>query len=170
MWEIPFFGLLLLDIWFSHYFMSSLWAQTVQRTSPIDTSHTMVELAAVAVRKLLIIPICWAESTMERLIFITFLHQLKRFWNFGAHSHPAQAQAFMQSNLVMGAGDTNITDNAPVSWDLLTSECLSALPAPSIRLRGWRIGVYVTSLYLQELWNVPQIMSGCKPPLLFWAM
>ena len=58
MWEIPFSGLLLLDIWISHYFVSSLGAQTVQRTSPIDTSLTMVELAAVAMKKASIIPIC----------------------------------------------------------------------------------------------------------------
>jgi hypothetical protein len=70
----------------------------------------------------------------------------------------------------MGAGYPDITD-APVSDN--TYECLSAPPAPSIRLRGWRIGVYVTSMYLQELWNeldTTQIKSGCEPHLLFWAM
>ena len=98
----------------------------------------MVELAAVAVRKSLIIPICQADSTLESDIYpIDTLHQLKRFWNFGAHGHPAQSQAFMQSNLVMGAGDTDITDNAPVSWDFLTSECLLA---PLLHLSDWGVG------------------------------
>jgi hypothetical protein len=71
----------------------------------------------------------------------------------------------------MGAGDTDITDDAPVSDN--TYECLSAPPAPSIRLRGWGIGVYVTSMYLQELWNVLDTMqtkSVREPHLLFWVM
>jgi hypothetical protein len=54
----------------------------------------------------------------------------------------------------MGAGDTDIANDVPVSdksCDSLTCECLSVPPTPSIRWRGWRIGVYVTSMYLQEL-------------------
>ena len=53
--------------------MSSPQAQTVQRTSPIDTSLTMVELAAVVVRNASIIPICRADSTLESVIFITLI-------------------------------------------------------------------------------------------------
>jgi hypothetical protein len=53
--------------------MSSPQAQTVQRTSPIDTSLTMVELAAVVVRNTSIIPICRADSTLESVIFITLI-------------------------------------------------------------------------------------------------
>jgi hypothetical protein len=31
------------------------------------------------------------------------------------YAHPVWPQAFIQSNLVMGAGETDITDDAPVS-------------------------------------------------------
>jgi hypothetical protein len=63
------------------------------------------------------------------------IHQLKMFWNSGAHAHPAQAPAFIQSNLVMGAGDTDITDDAPASDN--TYECLSA---PLLHLSDWGVG------------------------------
>jgi len=45
----------------------------VQRTIPNDTSLTMVELAAVAVRRESIIPLCQADSTLERVILITLI-------------------------------------------------------------------------------------------------
>ena len=53
--------------------MSSLQAQTVQRTSSNDTSLTMVELAAIVVRNVSIIPICQADSTLERVVFIPLI-------------------------------------------------------------------------------------------------
>ena len=90
---------------------------------------------------------------------IDTLHQLKRFWNSGALTHPARAQAFIQSNLVMGAGDTDITDDAPVSdksWDFLTSECLSA-PCSIYQIEGsedWSIcNIYVFTGTLESATN-----------------
>jgi len=139
MWEIPFFGLLLLDIWFSHYFM----VITVSSSSTKNQSHwhqshcgrisSSCSEKVIAYSHLL----SWEHHGETDIHHIDTLHQLKRFWNFGAHGHPAQSQAFMQSNLVMGAGDTDITDNAPVSWDFLTSECLLA---PLLHLSDWGVG------------------------------
>ena len=83
-WEIPFSSLLLLDIWFSHYFVASPWAQTVQRTSPIDTSLTMAELAAVAMRKASIIPIVkliapWREWYSSHW-YLTPVEEVLKLW------------------------------------------------------------------------------------------
>ena len=164
MWEIPFFGPLLLDYgyliftWDISKFAWQMYSKYALR--PVlyivivtiwSTSHRAyfkyIYLANLEVDMSQVFVIITVSSngtvpltpvSHGRIHHIDTLHQLKRFWNFGAHAHPAQAQAFIQSNLVMGAGDTDITDNAPMSWGFQTSECLSA--PPLLHLPDWGVG------------------------------
>jgi hypothetical protein len=92
----------------------------VQETDPMIGT---TELAEVVVIKASIIPICHADNKYSQpgecvIHNIDTLHKLKRLRNpanANTHAKPIWAQAFVQSNLVMGVCDTDITDVAPVS-------------------------------------------------------
>ena len=105
----------------------------------------MAESAEVTVRKASIISLCQADSNYSQhggsvIHHIDASHQFKRFQNLvnvNDHAQPVYAQAFIQSDPAMDACDT--TDDAPVSdkhvCSFATSNCLSASPALSIRLK-----------------------------------
>ena len=116
-----------------------------------ETSDHMAEPATATVRKAFVISLCQADSNYSQhgggvIHHIDTLHHLKRFRNSAnanGHIQPVYAQTFLQSNPAMDACDTDTTDNAPVSdkhvCRFAISDCLSAFPALSIRLKDQRI-------------------------------
>src|SRR6202451_447964 len=116
-----------------------------------ETSDHMAEPATATVRKAFVISPCQADSNYYQhgggvIHHIDTLHHWKRFQNSAnanGHIQPVYTQTFLQSNPAMDACDTDTTDNVPVSDNLVCrfaiSDCLSAFPALSIRLKDQRI-------------------------------